>query len=426
MPYQSSGRLAELILRHGDARARAELARGDAWAGAIQGAGNAAQNTLASLLQYQQDEPKREAQALELKGLKADDAARTQTIAENQAIGKLLQESVVPGPNGRPTVDRAKFMEGVKAHNLGHRTDIFTMLDKIDPPAQLMERDPTKDIVNKETGTVVTPGTPAPVRGVAMSPGGVMKNPVTGEQMGEAVPLKPAAPSNPTEASLAAAAAAGDKNALKALELIRGQRREPQGPQPSYSWAMDPASGKEVFATADEIRANGYERAPSAIGTGGAAIQLRNSRAAAALNGIARLKKLAPERVPGPLGIAQGVAEVAKGYAGYNTDARQYQALIQPTAMQMAAAVQGAANLSDSERRAMAETLGSIHTMDYASQLALLDSAADLVKSGADVEEVDGHWIPVNRVMRLKTGTKAPEGTSSARKVGRFTVEEEP
>lgn len=137
---------------------------------------------------------------------------------------------------------------------------------------------------------------------------------------------------------------------------------------------------------------------PSAGGLGGAAIQLRTQRTAAALNSLERLKQLAPVRRPGPAGIAQGVGQVLKGYAGYNTKARQYQALIQPTAMQMAAAIQGAANLSDNERKAMADTLGSIHTMDYESQLALLDQAGQLLESNAEVEKRDGRWYPRGRV----------------------------
>lgn len=140
-------------------------------------------------------------------------------------------------------------------------------------------------------------------------------------------------------------------------------------------------------------------------GMGVANIQLRNTRAAAALNSIEQLKQLAPVRTPGPLGIAQGIREVAKGYAGYSTKTRQFQAMLQPTAMQMAVAIQGAANLSDTERQVMAGMLGSINTMDYESQMALLDSAVALLRNGADVEKVGGLW----KVRKLGGGTGSIE-----------------
>lgn len=204
-----------------------------------------------------------------------------------------------------------------------------------------------------------------------------------------------------------------DRRQQEALEEQRQHNRAMEGKEktPSYSWALDPKTGEEVFASAEEIRANGYQRAPSAAsGMGAASIQLRNKRAAAALNSVETLKELAPERLPGPLGIAQGVVDVAKGYAGFHSNARQYQALVQPTAMQMAAAIQGAANLSDNERKAMADMLGSIHTMDYESQMALLDRARDLLKSGADVENVEGYWIPVERgAIKVAPGAAMPQ-----------------
>lgn len=191
--------------------------------------------------------------------------------------------------------------------------------------------------------------------------------------------------------------------------------REPSAPRAEqYVWAVDPSDGETKRMTEAEARAKGATQPQGSGGLGGAAVQLRNSRAAAALNSIERLKQLAPVRSPGPAGIAQGAAEVAKGYMGYSTKTRQFQALIQPTAMQMAAAIQGAANLSDNERKAMAEMLGSINTMDYESQMALLQHAADLVSSGADVENVDGKWIPVQRgAIKVKPGGVVPAGNDA-------------
>ena len=179
---------------------------------------------------------------------------------------------------------------------------------------------------------------------------------------------------------------------------------------PQYVFAVDPQTGESRRMTEEEAVRIGATQPQGSGGLGGAAVQLRNSRAAAALNSIERLKQLAPVRSPGPAGIAQGVGEVAKGYLGYSTKTRQFQALIQPTAMQMVAAIQGAANLSDNERKAMAEMLGSINTMDYESQMALLQHAADLVSSGADVEQVEGKWLPVTRAFKVAPGARVPGG----------------
>lgn len=120
-------------------------------------------------------------------------------------------------------------------------------------------------------------------------------------------------------------------------------------------------------------------------GMGGEASDVRSQRAASALNAIDKLQSLAPKRLPGAPGMVQGAADIVKGYAGYQTNARQYQALLGPTAMLLAVAVQGAAGLSNSEREAMKAMLGNIATMDYETQMALLQNARDMISGGADV-----------------------------------------
>ena len=69
------------------------------------------------------------------------------------------------------------------------------------------------------------------------------------------------------------------------------------------------------------------------------------------------------------------------------------------TNQEWGAAVQGAANLSDNERQAMATMLGSINTMDYESQIALLDQAVELLQNGFEVEKVNNVW-------RARTGNR--------------------
>lgn len=124
-------------------------------------------------------------------------------------------------------------------------------------------------------------------------------------------------------------------------------------------------------------------------GVGGDASDARAQRTAAALNSIDVLKELAPKRLDGPVGMVQGAMESAKGAIGYNTGVKQYNALLGPTAMQMAVAIQGAAGLSNAEREVTKGMLGSISTMDYQSQMALLERASELVRNGADVALVD-------------------------------------
>lgn len=190
--------------------------------------------------------------------------------------------------------------------------------------------------------------------------------------------------------------------------------REPaREPAEQFQWAYDPKTEQDVLATPDEIRARGLQKPPTAAGgLGGAAVRLRNARTASALNAVSQLEQLAPERASGLPGIIQGAGQTIAGYAGYNTRARQYNARLQPTAMMMAAAVQGAANLSDNERKAMAEMLGSIGTMDYETQMALLQQAKDmLVNSGADITQLPtGAWVPADRAIRVKPSAQPPRG----------------
>ena len=156
-------------------------------------------------------------------------------------------------------------------------------------------------------------------------------------------------------------------------------------------------------------------------GMGGEASDTRSMRVAAALNSIEKLKTLAPNRAPGLPGMIQGAGAKVAGLAGYNTGARQFDALLQPTAMQMAVAIQGAAGLSNSEREAMAKMLGNIATMDYESQMALLENASEMIRGGADVEyrkEEDpktgimvDRWVPKQRSRPLSV---APLGAPAA------------
>jgi hypothetical protein len=206
---------------------------------------------------------------------------------------------------------------------------------------------------------------------------------------------------------------------FEAQERIRAKYRPPpSGSQPDQQWLM--RNGQEVYGEYQP----GDSRVTASSGMAAAQIGTRNNRAAAALNSIEKLKELAPVRTPGPKGIAEGAGETVKGYLGYNTKARQYSALLGPTAMQMAVAIQGAANLSDTERETMKGMLGSIAGMDYESQLALLDNAAQLISNAADVQAVDvpdpktgrvrRQWAATGKVQQGETANVAPRAGGEA------------
>lgn len=182
------------------------------------------------------------------------------------------------------------------------------------------------------------------------------------------------------------AAANGDKMAQRAIE-IRDRNRAPQPPQEQKFVIRN---GQVVPITAGTAQPGDVPYSADAMqGMGGESADARSMRTAAALNSIDVLKELAPKRVEGPIGMVQGALESGKGALGYNTQVKQYNALLGPTAMQMAVALQGAAGLSNAEREVMKGMLGSISTMDYQSQMALLERASEMVRGNADVSLVD-------------------------------------
>ena len=201
-------------------------------------------------------------------------------------------------------------------------------------------------------------------------------------------------------------------------EMASGVRvyQEPKvpaaGPRPTYVTLSSPTTGEqrqmETGPEANTLLGQGWKILQA--GQARAVPQdLRATRAASALNAIEKLKSLAPKRAPGLPGMIEGVGEVAKGLAGYNTETRQFTSLLQPTGMQMAIALQGAANLSDSEREVMVSALGSIAGMDYESQMALLENASDMISGGGDVVLTQiknpktgllaNHWVPAKSQM---------------------------
>lgn len=200
-------------------------------------------------------------------------------------------------------------------------------------------------------------------------------------------PPKPESKPQPTEWSVLLEAAGGDPR--KALALRQQQQQGNKAPEiPDQKFVI--RNGQVVPITAGQAQPGDIPYSAEAMqGMGGESADARAMRTAAALNSIDTLKELAPKRVEGPVGMLQGAYESGKGALGYNTQVKQYNALLGPTAMQMAVAIQGAAGLSNAEREVMKGMLGNIATMDYTSQMALLERASQLVRGGADVDLVD-------------------------------------
>lgn len=177
---------------------------------------------------------------------------------------------------------------------------------------------------------------------------------------------------------------------------------------PEYEWVTRNGTPTQIQKGTAVAGDAPYEKPSTSAGLGAANSRLRNNRIATALNSVENLKALAPERTPGPQGLLEGARDTAASWAGLNSQTRQYNALLQPTAMQMAVAVQGAANLSDSERTAMAGMLGNIATMDYETQMALLDSAVETLKNSGEVIKQGDVWVPTERASATGIGRGGP------------------
>lgn len=225
----------DLMLRQGDIEAQRVANRGQVWGNALAGIGQTVDRSLAGLIQRRQDAPRRQLQALQIEDALMQRAAGQRQLAENQQIGRLLQESLTQTPEGRPTVDRQRFFSGVQQAGLGHRmADVLPMLDKVDPPPEYTTAPAGAGVLDKRTGKITGTVEPRPVA--------------------------------PTKASLAAAAAAGDPAAQAALDKLT-----PKAEPKRYPVTVPGPDGRPVqkLFTEDELAAGvpAY-REPKAAGDG--------------------------------------------------------------------------------------------------------------------------------------------------------------
>lgn len=414
---RQKGRVAADAVRgSGEAAAAARLVSGNAWGNAIQNISQTVSGSLRDLAQQRADAPQQQA-AAKLRQRQSDVLAAElkgmETAQAQQRIGQLAEMVKASGydPGTAEPIFRAigelspdykepllrSLMEPERLRSV---TDtLLTQVPGYKAPG-LMQVDPTKDVLNEGTGEVVRAGVPAAVPPPATIDAAILAADRAGNaqeverlmgikrQSAEATrpPVEPRAP-QPTEWSVLLEAAGGD--AKKALALRTQQSAAGRAPmaQPDQQFVI--RNGQVTPITKGSAQPGDVPYSADAMqGMGGEASDVRSSRAAAALNSIDKLKELAPKRMPGLPGMIEGAGAKVAGLAGYNTGARQYEALLQPTAMQMAVAIQGAAGLSNSEREAMAKMLGNIATMDYETQLALLENASQMIRDGADVSLV--------------------------------------
>lgn len=241
-----SGTIADLIGRRGtagalalkeagDAAARQALVSGQAWGNAIQNIGQGVSGTLADFANYKAQAPQRAAQQAQM--AEAEDAQfRTQAgrFAEqikasgyNPAVAEpFFRELAKRHPEHEQSLQRAL----MEPHALKAVTDTLITQSPAYKAPNLIQRDPTKDLVNEGTGEVLQKGVappPEPKKPIVV--GGRVLDPETYQTLYEP-PAEPEKPTNPTEASLAFMAAQGNQQAAAALQKLRSLRA-PQGSQ---------------------------------------------------------------------------------------------------------------------------------------------------------------------------------------------------
>lgn len=301
-PYASAdGRIGDLLRRRGDTAAQALLRGGEIQAQMWSRLGQIGQNAVNDYVTERREAPMR-ADAARLRSLQLQEAERKaeepkKLAAQDQAFMRLLSEAPDGDPDPRAVIgiygpqrgmDIAKGLYEFSALRKGKvespqdsakrigaafkalktpalqqafwpqvkqaavtaglvTADQFPDTFSAEIPDALlawgsgqapaakapMALDPTKDYADPDTLQVVRPGTPAP---------------------------KPP-DSRSLEVQLAEAFRNGDTQAAEAIQRAMRAGRVPEKPaKPSYEWAFDPKTGKNVYVTPDEIRAGGFQK----------------------------------------------------------------------------------------------------------------------------------------------------------------------
>lgn len=380
-------RLSDLYLRQGQAEAEAEQRRGDIqaqlWGNIGQVVGNTA-NQVVQGRQQERDQASRDAERAEnakLRGMQIGEAERQINDRENfdLAMGAGSRERTLAALKDRPELyqkaqthfeaidtSRKKMMGDVAAGvaDFGYTPEAaMAALDdlieqgfdekRLDGLRGQIQSNPesVKQIVTSLLSQSPDPrhqamAKPQPL--VELNKDTSLYDPNKGEVVASGPQSPPPQAPNPTEASLALKAATGDPEAIKALELIRGQRPAPQGPAPSYQWAKDPSNGEVRLMSAQEIRTTGAGQPDTA--------DMRNKQsgkrvAALAVDAVRDLSAGIFTKV-GPAQRAQAIKRGADAVFGNDPEFRTYQDSRMALAGTLAVEQQGG-RVSDADVKAL-------------------------------------------------------------------------
>ena len=159
--------------------------------------------------------------------------------------------------------------------------------------------------------------------------------------------------------------------------------RRPEKPdKPQYVQVMG-ADNKLQMMTPEEIRASGGvpTAGRGAGGLGAASTELRRKRVEAAKRSVAKLNELSQQihTVGGPGGRISGAIRGGKARLGLDPVVHQFQRLRQPAALQLAVAIQGAQNLSDTDREAMAKLIPD-ETVEMETAVPMMNMLVEMLE----------------------------------------------
>ena len=199
-------------------------------------------------------------------------------------------------------------------------------------PPTLMQRDPTKPLVNPQTGEEVSPGIPEPRR-VTYGP------PQTQMVDGKRTLVRPGSDGQMYDMNL---------RPIAAEQIAPEPERQPQGPAPQYQWSRDPKTGDIRLMTPQEIRASGSQQPPTA--------DMRNKVAGRELvaKSLSPMEKLSATIIAkvGPAQRADAIKRGAEAVFGTDPEFRTYQDARMALAGNLAVAQQGS-RVSDQDVKAL-------------------------------------------------------------------------
>jgi hypothetical protein len=265
MPYQSTitGALARLLQERGDLTAQQAATSGRLWGGALSTLGQRVATGFADAAQRREDAPRKALEAKEIEArmgiLRDATEARTQakkvervslwltdlagqadpTQSYQQGRAALIADGTFT-PQDAPEFFPGKSWVKARMTQLLPAAERFKQL--FPDPEKVMERDPTKDVIDPMTGKVLTPGTPKAPDPFTLAPGqqrfGADGRPIA------TVPAAPPRPVSVPEGGLLV-------DPITGKTIVQGPpKREPRGPQ-TPTPIIDPETGQTIYVRPD-------------------------------------------------------------------------------------------------------------------------------------------------------------------------------